>query len=470
MWRLQSDWCQEGNGEHMPAVNRAAPARTAQRQHALGRLVCSQSRPVRLVRWILAVLAIVLALAQLRAAVRTLLPQRIYDKDFLQGYILARATLDRADPYLPTDVLAERYVGAGANPAFTHPTPHPPTLGLLLLPLALLDYSTAAVLWFGLEALCLVASAYLLARAIDAQLPIQAALGITVALLVWYPFPIEMSFGQVQVPLLALLAASWVALRAKRWALGGALVGLAILLKPVPWPLLLWFVSRRDWRALRAALLVLAGGYLLAGCLAGWDTLATYFATVLPLVASTYRSSWGNLSLSSLAWRLLHGTEESGTVLAAPLLRSTAAAEVASVALPVVLLLVACAAVRKDDDLDVSLGLMAAVSILTSPIAWAHYLVLAAIPVVHVLRWLERHGWPSKETNVALVVAVLLSVNWVGVGALLALQWAVARQTMTLPFALAQIPLMTTVAVGALAWLVAWLGPVEKRPPAAVGS
>ena len=51
-----------------------------------------------------------------------------------------------------------------------------------------------------------------------------------------------MAWGQLQLPMLALLAGAWVALRSGRSALGGALVGLAILLKPFPLPLLLLFV------------------------------------------------------------------------------------------------------------------------------------------------------------------------------------------------------------------------------------
>ena len=452
----------------MTAVNVPEPAQNTQRQHVLGRWVYSQSQSARLLRYGLAILAIVLALVRLTATVRSLVPPLVYRKDFLQEYTLARAIADGSDPYVPTEVLVARYVGTIPNPTFAHPTPHPPTLGILLLPLSLFDYSTAAILWFGLETVCLVASAYLLGRTAGARPSIGATLGIATALLIWYPFSVEMTVAQLQVPVLALLAGAWVALRSGRSLLGGALVGLAILLKPVPWPVLLWFVLRKDWRALVAALSVISGGYLVAGCVVGVDTLETYFTTVLPLVASTYRSAWGNFSISSLAWRVFHGIQEEGIMLVPPLIKSTLAAQVASIGLPVLLLLAAYLASRKGHDLDVSFALVVIVSILISPIAWTSYLVLTAIPAAHVIHWLLRHRLPSRETNWALVVAILLSVHWVELATFLALRLVAVRLTMTLPSALALLPLMTAVAVGALAWLVASLGPAESSMPVTV--
>jgi hypothetical protein len=444
------------------------PTDPTQRQHVLGRLVYSQSRAAGQLRRLVAILVIMLGLAGFKAPVTSLLPEHVYGKDFLQGYTLARAIADRMDPYLPTEVLAARYLGEIPGPTFPHPTPHPPTAGMLLLPLALLDYPTAAVLWLGLEIVCLLASVHLLGRAVGARLSTWATLGIATALFVWYPLSAEMTWGQLQVPMLALLAGAWLALRSDRSVLGGALVGLAILLKPVPWPLLLLFVFRRDWRALVGAFSVVLGGYLVAGCVVGLDTVAAYFTTVLPLVTSAYRSSWGNLSISSLGWRLFLGTGSGRITVAPPLLESAAAAQVASVALPALLLLIASLAVRKQRSLDVSFGVIIVVSILASPISWLYYLVLLAIPATQVIDWLAYHRLPSRGTNLALIVAMLLIIDWVRLASFFAIRLAVARGTVTLPFALAQLPLMTAAAVGALAWLVASLGPAERSMPAAI--
>jgi alpha-1,2-mannosyltransferase len=449
------------------APTEAGSSQSAPRQHVLGRLLCSQWRAARLFRRAVAVLAMVLGLAHLRFPIETLRPEYLSRKDFLQEYTLARAIADGIDPYLPTEVLAARYVGGVPNVALPHPTPHPPPVGLLLLPLSLFDYPTAAAVWFGLEIVLWVASVYLLGRALGVRPTIWATLGIAMALLIWYPLWVELTWGQLQVPMLALLAGAWVALRSGRSALAGALVGLAILIKPIPLPLLLLFVLRKDWRGLLGAGSVVCAGYLAAACVVGPGTLVTYFTTVLPLVTRIYRASWGNLSISSLGWRIFYGTGSemiTGTV-APPLVRCTAAAEVASVALPCLVLLVACLAVRRQRSVDVSLGVLVSVSILTMPISWPHYLVLAAIPAAQAIHWLARHHLPARETNLALIVGMLLIVDWVRLARFLVGLAQGTDRTDTIPFALAQIPLMAAVAVGALAWLVGRLGPADASLP-----
>jgi alpha-1,2-mannosyltransferase len=454
----------------VPTLSETGPPQTTPRQHVLGRLRYSQSPGARWLRRVVAVLAIALGLLNLKVPLGVLQPEYVYTKDFLQEYTMSRAMVDRIDPYLPTDVLAARYSDHVPKTTLSHPTPHPPTLGILVLPLALLDYPTAAAVWFGLEIVCLLASVYLLARAVDARLSTWATLGIATALLIWYPFWGELTWGQLQVPVLALLAGAWVALGSDRPALGGALVGLAILVKPVPLPLLLLFVLRRDWRALVGAGSVIFAGYLVAAGAAGLDTLGTYFTTVLPLVTRIYRASWGNISISSLGWRLFYGTGAgtTGQTIAPPLVKSTVAAQVASLALPGLLLLVASWAVRKQRSLGVSLGVMMGAGILLGPISWPHYLVLATMPAAHVIRWLVCHRFPARETNLALIVTILLIIDWVRVARFFAVRVPLMDGAIRLPFALAQLPLMTAVAVGALAWLVASLGPAEPSMPAAL--
>lgn len=75
----------------------------------------------------------------------------VYRKDFLPVYLQGRATAAGEDPYLPINLLAERYLGALPISVFPHPTPHPPFVGLLLAPLSGLDYLTGARLWLAME-------------------------------------------------------------------------------------------------------------------------------------------------------------------------------------------------------------------------------------------------------------------------------------------------------------------------------
>jgi len=125
-------------------------------------------------------------------------------------------------------------------------------------------------------------------------------------------------------------------------------------------------------------------------------------------------------------------------------------------------LLVACLAVRKQRNLDVSLGVMISASILTVPISWSHYLVLAVIPAAQVIRWLAGHHLPSRETNLALLVTMLLIIDWGRLATFLAGPGPVVEGGIAVSFALALLTWMPAVAVGALAWLLVWLGPVDN--------
>src|SRR5258708_5177171 len=185
----------------------------------------------------------------------------IYDKDFGQEYLLARAIRAGVDPYLPIEVLAERFVQVTGYLAKVHPTPHPPTVGLLALPLGYLSYPVAVRTWFVFEVLCLVALVALLI--VGAKLPLQVGLApfLGLALVAWPPINLELGLGQLMVPLLLGLVGAQVALLCGRSALGGSLLGITLLIKPIAWPWLIVLAWRRDFRAIVAtAGVTLVGG------------------------------------------------------------------------------------------------------------------------------------------------------------------------------------------------------------------
>ena len=437
--------------------------------HVLARLVYSPSRAARVLRLVAAALAVALGLAALIPCLFSVVAPTVYTKDFLQEYLLARAIADGTDPYLPVQALADHYLGALPYPVFDHPTPHPPPAGLLFLPLALLGYSSAVAVWLGLEIVCLAGSVYLLARGAARRLPLWGTLVIATTMVAWYPFFWDLGLGQLMVVLLVLIAGAQLALLSGRPILGGAILGLAILVKPVPWPLLLLFALRRDWRVLGASVVTIMLGYSLAGWVMGFDRIVTYFTQVLPAVTAVYKVSSGNLSAWSVGWRVFHGTEavRAGGIASPPLLESPVAAIVVSAGLPALVLLIACLVVRKRRSLAQSFGVMVCASILITPIAWGHYLVLLAIPAAQVIHWLMDRRLPSAETNTALLVAGLMLLPesfWTKLAYLAAGQSPVGGEPSALPFAPALLTFTPALAVGALGWLVATLGPGREGP------
>jgi hypothetical protein len=249
---------------------------------------------------------------------------------------------------------------------------------------------------------------------VGSRLSWHVCVGASLGLLAWYPFSFELGFGQMMIPMLALLAGSWAALGAGDDLLAGALLGVALLLKPVPWPLLLVLGLGRRWRSVVGVIGVVGVGYAAAIALVGLPVVTDYFSRVVPLVSAAYRADPWNFSLSSLLWKILSGTGSRVIVglEAPPLIVAPQLAPLLSTAVAGLVLAAATWWLWPGRGLGAAYGVVAAVSILVAPISWSHYLVLLAIPMAVVLRWLSGHGWPSRETNIAMLLTMVLWLDW----------------------------------------------------------
>jgi hypothetical protein len=434
------------------------------RQHGLGRLVYSRLRPTRLLRLLLIALLVGLGLVHLNALLATLAPPQVYSKDFLHDYLLATAIASQTAPYLPVEVLASDHLNVVLDPPPGRPSPHPPPVGVLFLPTILLEYPTAATLWFGLGIVFLTGSIYLLARTAGSRPTIWVVLAVTAAAMAWYPVWEELAWGQLMLALLFLVAAARLAVLSGRAVLGGILLGFAALIKPVVWPLILLFVFRKHWRVVGASTSTILLGYAVASWVIGPDELVAYFTQALPAATEAHKAASQNLSVRSIGWRLFEGTEtiQARGIVSPPLIESAPAALVLSAALPLLVLLTTWLVVKKERGIDMPFGVTLSASILISPIAWAHYLVLAAIPAAQVLDWLVRHRFPARQTNLMLAVAALLAFPaWSELARLVAGQPLQARAALLGPGP-ALLTLGPLVGVAALAWLLVSLKQDEQ--------
>ncbi|MHB1158743.1 MAG: glycosyltransferase family 87 protein [Chloroflexota bacterium] len=363
-------------------------------------------------------LLVVFGILSLATPLRSLEEPFVHNKDFVQEFILAHAVLERANPYVPVTrprELARRYIPdypafEDPAPAALLPTPHPPTVGLILIPMSFLSFVSAARLWLALETLLLVLSIQLLARAFGRRLSPLATIALSAAALVWHPLVPELALGQLTLAQLPLLAGVALSLRSRRATVAGVLLGITLTVKPSLCPILLAFVLRRQWSPVAAALATLAVVWDATALLIGIDAIVAYATWALPVVAESYKAAVWNISLGSIGWKLFQGTGSAMALgeSAPPLTESALAAQLLSVALPAAALLLACYYVSRLPGTAWAFGLMICIGILVSPIAWSFYLILALIPIAQVVEWLVRHHFPVQETNAALVVAMLL--------------------------------------------------------------
>ncbi len=202
------------------------------------------------------------------------------------------------------------------------PYPYPPMLASVLAPLGKLPLAVAYHLWVGVIVIGLGLLVWLSTRVVQECGGRRPFLGVAAAMfLSMILVDSNVFWGQVNVPVVVLVAgATLLALRGRTgWA--GALIGLATALKLLPAALMLWFFVRRDWRALGSFFATLLAGVLLIPMIAGgpaggWDMFKAWVHLVFEAFIKGseglqryggYTTTYKNGSLQAVMDRLFGG-------------------------------------------------------------------------------------------------------------------------------------------------------------------
>jgi hypothetical protein len=359
-------------------------------------------------RLVLVMVAFVACMVQVRPFIRGLRPQPGILHDFYQEWASARNRLEGLPIYSPQDESAVRYVGFDPSTS-TFPiieyNAHPPTSVLLALPLAWMNYSDAFLAWSVLSLLALVATGWLIARQLSGALTVWSILPLAALALWCNGFRQQMNQGQLNVVLLLLLTGVWAADRSDRPIWAGVLLGAAAAIKLFPGFLFVYFLARRQWRALAAgtgAVLVLAG---LTVAVLGADCYRDYVTIALPSLTK-YRVYWPNLSLTGF-WHKLFNSAGSHVI---PLWQNPALAWGATLASDAVVTMLTawCAArSRTAGERDLAFALTLITMLLVSPITWDHYFTLLFLALFLLWIWLP-HRSAARGAFWLLVIGLWL--------------------------------------------------------------
>jgi hypothetical protein len=343
--------------------------------------------------------------------------------------------------------------------------PAPPPVALFRLPLGWLNYTQAAKVWFVFELVCITLSVFLILRWLGVRKRSAFALLGASLIWVWVPFTEELIYGQLIAFLLVLLVAAWQGLRSNKDIQGGIFLGLAVAIKLVAWPIVVFLMIRRNWRAAFAALATTVAANVAASLLMGFDRVVRYYLKVGPSVSSLFHAHGANFSLWSLGWRLFEGTGSpnpfGGYVTAPPLVNAPSIATFISASFVMALLIVSLLLTCRARNFDTSFGILICLMILISPVAWEIYLLPALIPLAIVGRSLS-FLVPKKETFIAFGVGVALFIPPLFfLRFVLSLHdWGIRSDgRLSVPFAVALLPLWPAMALLGLLWLVWRLDP-----------
>ncbi len=270
--------------------------------------------------------------------------------------------------------------------------PHPPAYFLLIGPFALLPLPWAAFLWDLVGLVALWVSVALIARELRLAPPPWALALLLALLLTWSPLLQTLLEAQISPILLLLFTLAWLAARRGRGGWAGAALGVATAVRLFPGLAVVYFLIRRDWRAVAMACIVFVGLEALATPLVGGIPGVIAYATrESPAATKEWLIHEHNVSLWGFTRLLFVGPRDVSALafapwLAAPLTYALLAVLLAALALRTFwrrrLPFVA-------DDTTFLAYLPA--MLLASPLTWQHYFVILLLPLlVFVVRlpWL----------------------------------------------------------------------------------
>lgn len=325
-----------------------------------------------------------------------------FSKDFALDYASAKAVAAGEDPYAPIAELVGRWLDPPPDVLANNVLPganwHPPFKVVVTLPLTVLPYQAAGIMWLLLSAACFAAAAFVFARSLGAgrRLALLAAAGILV-------LPVtqtDLSAGQLNGPMLLLVVLCWRALRRDAYTAAGIGLGVLVALKLFPGFLALPLLARRPRVVATAAVAALAA--TLAGGLAtGISPLDANVAALRGGGFAYWEASPANIAWWSVPTRWL---TPNGWV---PFLSAEPIGRALAVAGTLALVALAVAAGRRLAPAAAFLSALP-LMVLAGPIAWDHYLILTLPWLAVALRDAAaqpggfRPGWAALAAVLAL--------------------------------------------------------------------
>jgi alpha-1,2-mannosyltransferase len=235
-----------------------------------------------------------------------------------------------------------------AGTAFVYPA----LSALLFAPFALLGIGTAQVIYM----LACIACVPAILRTLDVR--DWRIYGLA---MLWFPVFNGWQSGNVTLPLTLMVALTW-RHRDRPWV-AGFVTAAAISIKPFVWPLGLWLLATRRWKAGAWALgsgLVLN---LLAWATVGFNEIHVYLRLSSEVTKALWRTGYSVLAVANHLG--LGRTVGEVLLLGAALLAASAVVYLGAVK-------------RRERD---ALALAVLLMLLASPLLWAHYFALLLVPL-----------------------------------------------------------------------------------------
>lgn len=307
----------------------------------------------------------------------------LYQRDFVQFYLMGHALRGGANLYAPIPQLAAQFE-PHLNKWF-EVSAYPPIVALIGLPLSYLPYFWSVVAWLIFELCCLAVSVRLVVKHFGAQsarLPVLITICFFIS---WQPVYVDLYLGQFMIPIMLLLTLTWKALKEERDVPAGLLLGIVLAIKLYAWPLTLFLMITRKWRCAGVAVAVMLAANALMAAWTGTETIIDYYLRVSGFVLAQYIHDPFNFSAWSIGYRL--------------------AAFPGAIFLTTGVLGISLFGALRSKNFDMGFMVMLAASTILQPITWIHYLV-TLLPVFCFL--VSTSKWERSDLLLGLLLIALI--------------------------------------------------------------
>jgi hypothetical protein len=315
----------------------------------------------------------------------TLLTLR-HQKDFSQDYFAAQAFFEGSSIYSNRVVeLGNIFNGRGIKNA------HPPSLVLAIMPISVLPYPLAFLLFTLVSLFSYGIALYLAGRLIGLA---QTYLRLLISASLLWPATLQsVHQGSISFLIASLTILGWVNIKRHRTVTAAGFLGIATALKFFPGILIVPFILRRNWQGCLTFIVSFSSMIIASLVVFGLDNWEIFVRTIAPHVNEEFSTHYANVSLWAyiLPWFTVQPYLPPLTDL--PILGHTVALFSAAALLGLGLYSEVTTGKRSDRE-EYSYWLWALCSVLLAPVSWQYSLTFLPVPVALLLRNAICHNRP----------------------------------------------------------------------------
>lgn len=291
-------------------------------------------------------------------------------------------------------------------------TLNPPFFALLTYPLKYLSYVTAYWTWSILSIAAGIISVLLLQKQLFSDSSKQMSLLLIVFFFTYLPTFVNTGFGQVSLLLLPILVLAWLAARNRYSILAGILLGILTALKIIFGIFFIYFLMRREWRALFCFIATTLLCMLLVIPVFGFENYVNYYHTMQNI--AWYSSSW-NAGIYGVLVRLFGGGELNMPLIHWPQLTHKIY-WILIIGLIIGLLGFLSFVKNKFSNVptikcDLDFSCVIVTMLLISPLGWLYYFTWLIIPYFTIITIIQSTKQPSNTFNLHIILAAAIALS-----------------------------------------------------------